>query len=172
MERNSIAMIFLRGRVSMPVRQSAFIKFALPLSLSAGMLLAAQTRVVVILPKDAGTVEKVAAEELTTHLHALYPSTAFRDRECSGGSSGYLSWNRAGVAGELCRSRSGIKLAKPDSFAIKVIDNRMAVIAGASPRASCTPWTRCWKSWALDFIFLTTRLRLQASRPFRLRAGR
>src|SRR5271154_2622258 len=70
-------MIFISGRILMFLRQSVLIRLVILLSLSMGMLAAAQTKVVVTLPKDAGTVETIAANELTTHLHALYPSTEF-----------------------------------------------------------------------------------------------
>ncbi|MGD0522117.1 MAG: hypothetical protein ABSA48_12740 [Terracidiphilus sp.] len=128
-------MTFLRGRVSMFVRQSVFIKLALMLSLSAGMCAAAQTRVVVTLPRDAGTVERIAADELTTHLHALYPSTAFETGDPQEGVPViYL-----GTAQELPESYAAqvkSKLDQPESFAIRAIDSRVAVIAGASPRAT------------------------------------
>jgi hypothetical protein len=128
-------MLFLRGRVSTIVWRSVFIKIALMLSLSAGMCAAAQTRVVVTLPKDAGTVERIAADELTTHLRALYPSTAIETGAPQEGVPAiYL-----GTAEELPDSYAAElrnKLDKPDSFAIKVIDSRTAVIAGASPRAT------------------------------------
>ncbi len=116
------------------LRQSVLIKIVFSLSLCAGMLAAAQTKVVVILPKDAGTVEKVAANELTTHLRALYPSIDFE----SGTPQPGAPVIHLGTAQELPESYAAElrnKLDKPDSFAIKVIDNRTAVIAGASPRA-------------------------------------
>jgi hypothetical protein len=98
------------------------------------MLAAAQTRVVVTLPRDAGTVERVAAEELTIHLHALYPSMAFETGDAQEGDQAiYL-----GTAQELPESYAAAvrdKLVNPDSYAVEVIDSRVVVIAGASPRA-------------------------------------
>jgi hypothetical protein len=126
---------FLRGRISVFLRQSVIFELMAMLGFLVGMLAAAQARVVVTQPKDAGAVEKIAADELTAHLRALYPSTAF---EIGAPQEGvpviYL-----GTAQELPESYAAelrSKLEKPDSFAIKVIDIRTAVIAGASPRAT------------------------------------
>ncbi len=126
-------MLFLHGQVSMFVRQSVWL--ALTLGLSAGMLAAAQTRVVVNLPKDASTVERIAADELITHLHVLYPSTAFE----TGAPQEGVPVIYFGTAEELqgnYAAKVKSKLDHPDSFAIKVIDSRVAVIAGASSRAT------------------------------------
>ena len=128
-------MIFFPGRVFMFLRQSLFIKLVILLSLSTGMLAAAPTKVVVTLPKDAGTAEKVVADELVTHLHALYPSTDFE----AGSPQPETPVIYLGTAQNLPESLAAElrnKLDKPDSFAIKVIDSRTAVIAGASPRAT------------------------------------
>lgn len=117
------------------LRQSVLIELVILLSLSAGIFAAAQTKVVVTLPNDASTVERIAAEELTTHLRALYPSTKFETGAAQSGVPVIL----LGTAQELPeRYAAGVKdkLTNPDSFAVKVIDSRIAVIAGASPRAT------------------------------------
>ncbi len=128
-------MTFLFGRISIYLRHSVFFKLAAMLGFSAGMLVAAQARVVVTQPKDASTVERIAADELTAHLRALYPSTAFEIGTPQAGVAViYL-----GTAQELPESYAAElrnKLDQPDSFAIEVIDSRIAVIAGESPRAT------------------------------------
>jgi hypothetical protein len=116
-------------------RQSVLIKLVILLSLSMGMLAVAQTKVVVTLPQDAGTVEKVAAHELVTHLRTLYPLTDFE----AGSPQPGVPVIYLGTAQQLPESYAAElrnELGKPDSFAIKVIDSRTAVIAGASPRAT------------------------------------
>ncbi len=128
-------MMLFSGRVPVFLRPTVRIKLVILLSLSAGMLAAAQTKVVVILPKDASTAEKVAADELTAHLHELYPSADFE----TGGLRPGIPVIYLGTVQELPENYAAElrdKLDKPDSFAIKVIDSRTAVIAGASPRAT------------------------------------
>jgi hypothetical protein len=126
-------MMFLRGLSSTIVRQSVWL--ALMLGFSAGMLAVAQTKVVVTLPKDASAVERIAADELTSHLQVLYPSTQFATGDPQEGVPViYL-----GTAQELPESYAAqvkSKLDHSDSFAIRVIDSRVAVIAGVSPRAT------------------------------------
>jgi hypothetical protein len=98
------------------------------------MLAAAQTKVVITLPQNPASVEVIAANELATHLHILYPSTAF---EIGAAQEGFpvIYLATAGDLPENYAAELGSKLDKPDSFAVKVIDNRTAVIAGTSPRA-------------------------------------
>ncbi len=117
------------------LRQSVLIKIIFSLYLCAGMLAAAQTKVVITLPKDAGAVEKVAADELITHLQTLYPSADFE----TGAAQPGFPVIYLGTVEELPESYAAElrnKLDKPDSFAIKVVGGRTAVIAGASPRAT------------------------------------
>jgi hypothetical protein len=116
-------------------RQSVLIKIVILLSLSMGMLAEAQTKVVVTLPKDAGTVEKVAADELITHLRTLYPLIEFE----AGTPQAGVPVIYLGTVQELPESYAAEirnNLDKPDSFAIKVIDSRTAVVAGESSRAT------------------------------------
>jgi hypothetical protein len=128
-------MTFLRGRGAVILRQSDFIKLAVMLGLSAGMWAAAQARVVVTLPKSAGTVERVAADELTSHLQALYPATRFEVGDALEGVQVIYLGTAEDLPGSYAAEVRN-KLDKPDSFAVKVIDSRIAVIAGASPRAA------------------------------------
>jgi len=128
-------MMFVPDGVLMFLQQSALIKIVFSLSLCAGMFAAAQTKVVITLPKDAGTVEKIAAEELTTHLRTLYPSTYFETGSPEPGAPAIYLGTAQDLPGSYA-SELRNKLDKEDSFAIKVIDSRTAVIAGASPRAT------------------------------------
>lgn len=128
-------MIFQPDRNSIILRQSVFIQLILVLCLSTGTFAVAQTKVIVTVPKDAGAAENVAADELITHLQALYPSTDFETGTPQPGVPAIY----VGTAQELPGSYAAEvkdQLVKSDSFAIKVIDSRIAVIAGANPRAT------------------------------------
>lgn len=111
----------------------ALIEFVLILSLSTGTPVAAQTSVEIVSAEGASTVEKIAADELASHLHVLYPSTAF----IVGAPQEGLPAIYLGTAQNLPQSYTAglkTKLDTPDSFVIKTIGHD-AVIAGESPRA-------------------------------------
>ncbi|HEV2484756.1 MAG TPA: hypothetical protein VGT08_04415 [Terracidiphilus sp.] len=138
MIRRSTQTTFPWRQDSLPGRKSVLIKCALMLGLSMGTIAAAQERVVIAPAGEAGTAEKVAAEELATHLRALYPSTKFETGAPAAGSPViYL-----GTAQDLpsrFTTQISAKLVNPESFVITANDNqgiREAVIAGASPRAT------------------------------------
>ena len=119
-------------------RRSVFLNCALMLGLSMGTLAAAQERVVIALAEGANTVEKVAAEELATHLHALYPSTKFDAGTPAAGSPVIYLGTAENLPSRYAARVSG-KLVNPESFVITANgDQRVpeAVIAGASPRAT------------------------------------
>jgi hypothetical protein len=108
------------------------------LSLSMGTLAAAQERVVIALAGGASAVEKVAAEELSAHLHALYPSTKFETGAPVAGSPVIYLGTAQDLPSRSAAQVSG-KLDSPESFVILANGGhgvREAVIAGASPRAA------------------------------------
>jgi len=110
------------------------LKIAATLWLLVGSFAAAQSRVAIVLPAKADLVEQAAASELATHLHVLYPSTAFRIGNSADGHSIYLGTEQdlpGPVADAVKRD-----LAGQESFAVKTLDTGSAVIAGASPRAT------------------------------------
>src|ERR1017187_5041832 len=117
---------------------SIFLSLALMLGLSMGTLAAAQERVVITLAGGAGKVEKLAAEELVSHLHRLYPSTKFEVGAPGAGSPVIYLGTAQDLPTRFTSQLSG-KLVNPESFVIAARDNhgaREAIIAGASPRAT------------------------------------
>jgi hypothetical protein len=100
-------------------------------------LAAAQTRVIIALPGGASEVEKLAADELAVHLHALYPSTTFE----TGAPVAAVPVIYLGTPQDLPESYASqvrSKLDNPESFVVETIGSgtgNVAVIAGASPRA-------------------------------------
>ena len=119
-------------------RISVFIKCALMLGLSLGALAAAQERVIITLAGGAGKVEKLAAEELVSHLHRLYPSTKFEVGAPGAGSPVIYLGTAQDLPTRFASQLSG-KLINPESFVITVNashEAREAIIAGASPRAT------------------------------------
>jgi hypothetical protein len=71
MDRRFTPSTFPFTRNSRLSRGSIFLSLALMLGLSMGTPAAAQERVIIALAGGTDTVEKLAAEELATHLHAL-----------------------------------------------------------------------------------------------------
>jgi hypothetical protein len=133
MDRRPGPLACLHGRASKVIGKS-FFQLALTLSLGAGSLAAAQGRVIIALAGDPSTVEKVAADELATHLHALYPSTTF----AIGAPQQTLPVIYLGTVRDLPETFAmplRDKLNQPDSFVVKA-SGRDAVIAGGSPRAA------------------------------------
>src|ERR1035438_3098153 len=117
---------------------SIFLSLALMLGLSMGTLAAAQERVVITLAGGAGKVEKLAAEELVSHLHRLYPSTKFEVGAPGAGSPVIYLGTAQDLPTRFASQLSG-KLINPESFVITVNAShevREAVVAGASPRAT------------------------------------
>jgi hypothetical protein len=96
----------------------------------------AQTSFVVVLPGSAQTTEKVAAYELVTSLHSLYPTIDIQiGTPTAGASSIYL-----GTPSDLPQNVLDFvksKLTAPDSFVVDTlaVDNPAAIIAGANPRS-------------------------------------
>lgn len=111
--------------------------FAILLALATATQAAAQRRVVVVLPPNAGAVEQTASDELTSHLRMLYPATSF-----TAGSAGPSDWTiYLGTPKELpAQFAEAVKdrLATSESFLVTTSltgNTHSAVIAGGSPRA-------------------------------------
>jgi len=85
---------------------------------------ATATKVAVVLPGNAAPPMKIAADELTAHLRILYPQTTFETGTPS-----------TGAAACVIRLETDATLSVPDSYAVKVLNDREAVIAGSNPRA-------------------------------------
>src|ERR1035441_4649546 len=98
---------------------SIFLSLALMLGLSMGTLAAAQERVIITLAGGAGKVEKLAAEELVSHLHRLYPSTKFEVGAPGAGSPVIYLGTAQDLPTRFASQLSG-KLINPESFAITV----------------------------------------------------
>lgn len=117
---------------------SAFIRCTLMLGLSMGMLARAQENVVIALAGRADTVEKLAAEELASHLHALYPSTKFEVGTPAAGIPIIYIGTKQDLPTRFAAHLKG-KLDNPESFVIMASASHgahEALIAGASPRAT------------------------------------
>jgi len=101
---------------------------------------AAATKVAVLLSATAAPAEKIAAEELVAHLRVLYPQTNF----VVGSPSADDTKIRMGtlidmtdvidLSGRTDWSNKN-DLSIPDSYAVYVLNDREAVIAGSNPRA-------------------------------------
>ena len=122
----------------LPPRRSQeliFIGFALLVFVSTAAWAGTQTGVVIVLPNSANPVEEVAADELANHLHTLYPSTAFSIGAPAGNAQViYLGTTQDLPARYADQVRS--ELAGTESYAVKTVGGRGAVVAGASPRAT------------------------------------
>jgi len=95
MDYRSMPTKFPHEQASKFVRKSAFAGLALILAFATPALATAQTRVIITLPNKASAVERIAADELATHLHALYPSTRFETgAPAVGGRSSILELRR------------------------------------------------------------------------------
>jgi hypothetical protein len=136
MEKRSMPMMFLQGKVSMYGKVSLIINALLIVICFVGTSLIAQTRVIVVVPVNASPVEKIAADELATHLHVLYPSTAFEiSTPQETVPAIYLGTAKDLPESYAAQVKSG--LGNPESFVVKTMGNRrVAVIAGGSPRAT------------------------------------
>jgi hypothetical protein len=114
-------------------RRFVFSNLAILIGFAMGSLAAAQARVVVVTAANARPVEQAAADELTSHLHALYPGTKF-----VAGKPGGSDWTiYLGTAQELpAKVADEVKsgLAGPESYVVMASAHE-AVIAGGSPRA-------------------------------------
>ena len=127
-------MRFFKGLLSKPGRGLALLNLLL-IAFLATAACPAQTNVAIALAPNASPVEHIAADELATHLHALYPSTAFS----IGAPAGNAQVIYLGAAQDLpARYADQVKseLAGPESYAVKTAGSREAVIAGSSPRAT------------------------------------
>jgi hypothetical protein len=138
MDHRSTSTAFPQGQSSKFGRKSALVTFALILALASGALATAQTRVVIALSSGASATEKVAADELAANLHSLYPSTKFE----IGAPVATVPAVYLGTAQDLPENYAAqvrSKLELPESYIVETIGSgadRVAVIAGASPRAT------------------------------------
>ena len=128
--------MFLHRRISALSRQSVFILLLFFTSVLAAKPAAAEAKVVIVLSGNARTVEKIAAEELATHLRALYPATKFE----IGAAVETSPVIYVGTATDLPQSYAAqvkSKLENPESYVVKTMSGgRTAFIAGASSRAT------------------------------------
>ncbi|HVC00446.1 MAG TPA: hypothetical protein VNJ12_14095, partial [Candidatus Dormibacteraeota bacterium] len=127
-------MRFFQRPPSNPGHRLIFLNVILVAFLAAAAC-PAQTTVAIALAPNASPVEHVAANELATHLHALYPSAAFS----IGAPAGNAQIIYLGTAQDLpARYADQVKgeLAGPESYAVRTAGSGEAVIAGSSPRAT------------------------------------
>ena len=104
---------------------------------AAGTLACAQSRVVVVLPANASSVEQLAAEELTSHLRVLYPSTNFRTGTPASSDMAIYLGTVPELPAKLAEPLKA-KLANSESFVVTPLNgatDHTAVIAGGSPCA-------------------------------------
>ena len=128
MDRRSTPTTFPQGHASKPGRKSAFVKCALILGLTTAALAAAQTRVIIALPGGASEVEKLAADELAVHPHALYPSTTFE----TGAPVAAVPVIYLGTPQDLPESYASqvrSKLDNPESFVVETIGSGTGNVA-------------------------------------------
>ncbi len=95
--------------------------------------LLAQTNVTIVVSSKATAVERLAATELSSHLHLLYPQVPFAIAATPGANKPVVMVGTPAGFPELARYVDTGQLKTPESF---VITNRAstAVVAGADPR--------------------------------------
>lgn len=94
---------------------------------------AAQTKIAIV--AGANPVEQLAANELASHLHTLYPSATFSIGTAAADATAVYLGTAQDLPARYAGSVKG-EMDSADSYAVKVIDPHIAVIAGATPRAA------------------------------------
>ena len=137
MDGRGVAKTFLRALLRRQGLLFVFSNLVALACLAAGTLACAQARVVVVLPANAGSMEHLAAEELTSHLRVLYPSTNFRTGTPASSDMAIYLGTAPELPAKLAEPLKG-KLANAESFVVTAHNDAVdhtAVIAGGSPRA-------------------------------------
>lgn len=127
--------VIRRNRCVVNWRRFMLAVIAVTATAAIGTQLTAQTNVAVSLSPNANSTEKIAADELVTHLRTLYPESKFRIcAPAAGDAVVYI-----GTIHELPESvASQLKadLTDEDSYAVSAIDGRRVTITGGSPRGT------------------------------------
>jgi hypothetical protein len=148
-----------------PERKIFHINLALVVFFSTAAWAAAQTKVVIVLPNSASPVETVAANELDTYLRTVYPSTAFE----IGSPSATATDIYLGTSSDLpdpYAAQVKDDLAGSESYAVKVINSRAAVIAGSTPRATLFAVDALLEKLGFGFYLSYSTVPSPSSSPF------
>jgi hypothetical protein len=118
-------------------RRFVFSNIAILGCFAAGTLASPQARVSIVVAANASPIERVAADELISHLRTIYPGTKFEvGSENVSGLTVYLGTAEELPAKIAAEVRGG--LTTPQSYVVRAPGGAQAheaVIAGASPRA-------------------------------------
>jgi hypothetical protein len=117
------------------IRAFALFFFALISALSVEIPAAAQSRVVLVVAANAVSPEQIAAEELASHLHTLYPSTQFDVAAPVPGTPTIYLGTPQDLPNRFAAQING-DLQNSDSYFIRSNAAIEAVIAGNTPRAT------------------------------------